>query len=100
MQTVTEIAYHRNGIGGDGFYVARVNDTDQGRTLVAIVPAWAVGDEDTDRANSPGGGVPCFVIDPAVAAGETGTIAFGENSWRGDNYFDVVVTAAREYQKR
>ncbi len=103
---VLEIDYHRNGVGGDGFFVALVRDPDlDNRVLVAIVPAWAVEQvRDLDvsmwnQVESPAGGLPCFVIDPEIASGpwtKPGTIAFGTNSWRGDNYFDLVVKAAQE----
>ena len=105
---VLSIAYHRNGVGGDGFYVAlvRVHEGDQ-RVLVCIVPAWAVWANDDDETPltgrqaaelSPGGGLPCFAIDPGLASGpwtKPGTVEFGVNSWRGDHYFDLVAAAAR-----
>jgi len=98
---VLSIAYHRNGISGDGFYVAlvRTPDADQ-RVLTVIVPGWAVDSEDAAK-ESPGGGYPCFAIDPGLASGpwtNPGTVEFGVNSWRGDHYFDLVRDAAKAYQ--
>ena len=46
MQKITSIDYHRNGIGGDGFYVALIEDTDLDHPLVAIVPSSAVESDD------------------------------------------------------
>lgn len=89
---VLEIAYHRNGVSGEGFWVARIRH--EGTIKIAIVPDWAVRTNHPAQV-SPDGCYPCYVIDPAKAAGEDGTIAFGPNSWRGDHFFDTVVTAAR-----
>jgi len=99
---VLEIAYHRNGVGGDGFYVAlvRVPDLDQ-KVLVVIVPGWAVevGTYAKAAQRCPTGCVPAYAIDPEIASGpwrKPGTVAFGVNSWRGEYYFDLVVAAAKE----
>ena len=93
---VIGIAYHRNGVAGDAVVVARVKDHDlDGRIFVAMVPAWAVRYEGKSIFDKSSGGYPCYVIDPEVAAGEDGTVEFGANSWRGDNFFQTVVDAAR-----
>lgn len=96
---VLSIAYHRNGVCGDGFYVALVRTPDaEQRVLTVIVPEWAVEAGDWQKASEicPSGCVPCYVIDPELASGpwtKPGTVEFGVNSWRGDHYFAVVVAA-------
>jgi hypothetical protein len=103
---VLSIDYHRNGVGGDGFYVAlvRAHEADH-RVLTVIVPGWAVEAvrDGKDAAEvCPSGTYPCYAIDPTLAAGpwtNPGTVEFGVNSWRGDHYFDLVVNAAIEWEK-
>lgn len=63
--TVQDIAHHRNGIAGEGFYVLLF--TSEGESLVGIV------------FEAPGH---CAVFNPGRLY--EGTIAFGENSYRGD----------------
>lgn len=106
---VLSIDYHRNGVGGDGFFVAlvRVAEPDQ-KVLVCIVPAWAVFGNDGDGTPltwqqavelCPGGCLPCYCVDPELASGswtKPGTVQFDVNSWRGDHYFEIVAKAARE----
>ena len=68
--TIIDIAFHRNGICGAPFYVVLFEDHGaEGSRKVAIVflePHY------------------CAVLDVAKLA--AGDIAFGSNSWRGDNY--------------
>jgi hypothetical protein len=96
---VLSIACHRNGVSGDPFFVALVRDSEMKRVFTVIVPAWAPYASPSELSQQAPGGLPCYVIDPGIAAGSAsapGTIAFGENSWRGDHYFDLVAGAARE----
>jgi len=69
-------AWHRNGICGTGFDVALFDATiDSGpQRMVAILRS----PEDENV------GVDCFVLDVAKLA--AGDIAFGSNSWRGDDF--------------
>jgi hypothetical protein len=93
MKKVVSIAYHRNGVSGDPFYVALVEDDESERgPLLAIVPDSAV--VSGGMASPQTGCLQCYVINPLLAA--QGTIEFGPNSWRGDKFFDVVVEAAKE----
>ena len=82
-RTVKEVAYHRNGIVGNGFNVALIRDSD-GSTKVAV------------RFDDHQGGLNIAVLDVALLA--EGIIAFGENSWRGDEYAPLVDTAIRAYE--
>lgn len=67
-----ESAYHRNGVSGNGFW-AHVFIDDDGSRKVAI----DFGDI---------GQCPVAVLDIDILA-KSG-VAFGVNSWRGDNYAD------------
>jgi hypothetical protein len=74
---VNDLAYHRNGIGGEGFYAIRFhahNDDSTAQEMVATVfpePGYVA------------------VLDVELlygGRGTVGTVAFGANSWRGDVY--------------
>ena len=68
--TINSIAYHRNGICGAPFEVVLFEDQGpEGSRKVAIL---------FDEPHY------CAVLDVAKLA--AGDIAFGSNSWRGDNY--------------
>lgn len=87
VRRVTAIAYHRNGVSGEGFYVVRFQ------------PYVASGVEDEMVAvvfDAPGH-VAVFDLDKLAH----GTIAFGENSWRGDDFEPELrkAIAAREVKE-
>jgi hypothetical protein len=68
--TIIDIAHHRNGICGAPFQVVLFEDQGpEGSRKVAIL---------FDEAHY------CAVLDVSKLA--AGDIAFGSNSWRGDNY--------------
>jgi hypothetical protein len=67
---VTDVAYHRNGVGGNGFHVVLFTDPEiPGHTFVATV---------FEEPHS------IAVLATNLLA--VGDVAFGSNSWRGDNY--------------
>jgi len=70
---IKEIAYHRNGIGGEGFYV--VYFTARGPCKVRNKTFYAILFDTVGQ---------CAVLGQAELA--EGTIAFGKNSWRGDDF--------------
>ena len=71
---VQEIARHRNGVSGNGFDVVKFSTRADGN-MIAIVFEGA-------------GDCAVFNLDKLTE----GKIAFGENSWRGDNYeYDLRV---------
>lgn len=81
---VQEVAYHRNGVGGEGFHVVRftAREDDQVHHMVGIV-FDGVGQ--------------CAVLDVHQTA--AGNIAFGQgNSWRGDVYEAALRRAIEESQ--
>lgn len=73
---IESIEYHRNGVSGEGFYVVLFNDLEAKRKMIATIFS------STFEKN---GECRCAVYDLAMLA--EGNIAFGENSWRGDQYF-------------
>lgn len=83
--TIKEIAWHRNGISGEGFYAVNFIDHEQ------------KGDGNKDAHflgivfDTPG---QCAVIQ-LNQSGEF-TIQFGHNSWRGDHYEDDLRKAIAE----
>lgn len=100
MIEVQQVAYHRNGVGGEAVYVALVADSEvvastrPGGTLLVLVPAWAIDEAASalDAAKrAPSGGIPCYAVDPQLAA--AGEVAFGANSWRGEQYYTAVRAA-------
>lgn len=66
--TLRSIAYHRNGSGGNGFYVVLFNDSQLG-PMVGIQFAEP--------------GSTAILHRDRLAQDD---IAFGSNSWRGDHY--------------
>jgi hypothetical protein len=72
LKSIEALDYHRNGVGGRGFYVG-IFKTVKGERYLAI------------RTND-ADGVGCFVLDLDKA--HAGNIAFGSNSWRGDVFID------------
>lgn len=90
--TVLEADYHRNGVGGEGFYVGVIQDHEQGRMLLTYFP------EEGARWQSR-----IAVVNLDTAA--TGNIYMhphgdheGGNAWRGDHYQEAaeMVRAAVE----
>lgn len=75
---VQEIAYHRNGVSGEGFYV--VTFTERRLNLVGVL--FPTPEDD---------GCHTAVFDRDLLA--RGVIEFAVNSWRGDRY-DAELRAA------
>lgn len=83
---VEEVAYHRNGVGGEGFHVVKfrgelAEGPDGDTHMVAVV------------FDEPGA---VAVFDRELLG--MGMIAFGQNSWRGDNYEEVLRAAIDRYE--
>lgn len=69
-------SYHRNGVGGDGFYCAIGEDKEEKATMLLVT--------------FPGlGQCATAVFDLAKLA--KGDIAFGSNSWRGDRFHEQML---------
>ncbi len=81
---ILAIAHHRNGVGGAPFYVILFKEQGQGGSRkVGIV---------FDEPNY------CAVLDIAIL--HAGDIAFGLNSFRGDNYEPYLRLAIKEHQTK
>jgi hypothetical protein len=80
---ITDIARHRNGVHGAPFYVILFRDKGQeGSRKIGVV-----FDEETY----------CAVFDVTKLA--TGDIAFGSNSWRGDQYEPALRQAVTAFEQ-
>ena len=83
---VKEIAYHRNGICGEGFHVVTFTQAEYGQTHNMLGILF----EGSGR---------CAVLDVDQTA--AGNIAFANgNSWRGDHFEDDLRKAITEDQAR
>jgi hypothetical protein len=80
--TFKEVQYHRNGVCGDGFHCAVVNDHENGDMLITY---FEIKDH-----------VCCAVYKLSMLP----NIRFMENSWRGDHYVDQMKKAIAEYNKQ
>lgn len=100
---VEEIAYHRNGISGNGFHVVLFTQTHEGtgwrpRTLVRLpkcnrMMGVIFTNESTDHKTT---GY-CAIFDRDKIS--QNVVAFGNNSWRGDQYEAILREAILEKQK-
>lgn len=85
---VTEVNYHRNGIGGEGFYVCRLHDPEHGE-MIAI--AFSSSVEDETEARAAGSWInPCIAV---FSEEKLPDVRFFHNSWRGDHYWPSVYDA-------
>jgi hypothetical protein len=75
MSTIKNIEFHRNGVGGDSFYVVEFNESDTGRDLVAVIASEMRYDDSEYR---------CYVIDPSDPV---------NSKWRGDTIYRDLVDA-------
>jgi len=88
---VKTLDYHRNGVGGLGFYVAIVEQVEDGIRREMIVVRFPKG------ADADAGGILCAAFD--LARLDKREIRFFHNSWRGDHYHEVVDAAIRKHEK-
>lgn len=72
MRKLENVQFHRNGVGGEPFYV--VTFTENRHNMMAVIF------DSTDQPANPR----VAVFDRDALA--EGNITFGENSWRGDTY--------------
>ena len=95
---VRSVKYHRNGIGGDPFYVIQFEDEEEFGTrrplpFIGIVPSYFVPNED-GTVGAPfcenSGCIPVYVITPDDP----------DQCWRGDYYSDRLVQACVDFEKR
>lgn len=90
---ILETAHHRNGVGGQPFHVVRFDRWDEPGVFTAIIVNQGnnLDDPDDETLNPTGhhsGQVNCFVLRE-----DMGTVAFGVNSWRGDQAWADLIAA-------
>jgi hypothetical protein len=78
--------YHRNGISGVGFHVAVFIDhhSDEGKAMMMLGVLF-----DNDRE--------CYCCAFSLKKLAEGNISFGDNSFRGDHYGDMMRAWAEDY---
>ncbi len=99
INAIQEVAYHRNGICGRGFYAIRFTSDIEGVTPAEAemwnqVPGEPVKDAKwiATVTDTPG---ECYVI--CVDLLETRGVKFGGNSWRGDHYEPELREAIKQH---
>ena len=98
------IEYHRNGVGGEGYYTIAFDSQDEdlpileiGQRMMAIVPAKCTHDEDGWLLPIKGTHIPeLLVIDPAhvmpFAEATPDSVGAGYmGNWRGADHFSQLV---------
>ena len=87
---IEEVAYHRNGICGEGFHLVKFTDSVEGPMLgVLFAPDY---DEDGYNPKSNGR---CAIMQRDKLKDDV--IAFMANSWRGDHWEDVLRQAIKDH---
>ena len=82
---IEAVAHHRNGVGGNGFFVVTFAEPRDERRMLGVV---------FDNPEDPDGERPaaftgyCAVFNRVLLAQDV--IAFAENSWRGDYYEEAL----------
>lgn len=97
IRKVHQCEYHRNGVGGEGFYAIVFDSTDDHGRTRRMLGIQFVDDLDATE-----------YINPHTAIFDIGLLAecgvtFGQNSWRGDHYYPLlrdVITEQRAAQDR
>lgn len=72
---IHDIEYHRNGVGGDSFYVVQFEEPETGLDLLAMIPSQ-MRDFDEDLR--------CYIINPSDPM---------DSKWRGDRLYRRLVDA-------
>jgi hypothetical protein len=85
--TILEVAYHRNGISGEGFNAVRFIDPAEGQDVMVGIVFEAAGHVAVLSVNKLAG-----------LGGREATVAFGANSYRGDVYAAALRAAVKEAQ--
>ncbi len=88
---VRKLAYHRNGISGLGFHVAIVDEIEDGKHREMLVVRFP------READKETGNIVCAAFD--LAKLDKRCIAFGQNSFRGDHYHQVMDEAIIEEEQ-
>ena len=90
---IEEVAYHRNGVCGEGFHLVKFIDSVEGPMLgVLFAPDY---DEEGESVGLRGSNGRCAIMQRDKL--NDGVIAFLENSWRGDHWEDVLRDACKDW---
>lgn len=96
---IEEIAYHRNGVSGAGFFVVKFIDSDVGKPKTRLI-------DKMNKIEGTQGRMIGIVFDEPyhVAVFDRGLlaqdiIAFGRNSFRGDYYESVLRKATESFSR-
>lgn len=99
MITIEEIAYHRNGISGAGFFVVKFIDKEVGKPKTRLI-------DKVNQIEGARGQMIGIVFDAPyyVAVFDRGLLAqdiitFGRNSFRGDYYEDDLRKAVESFSR-
>jgi hypothetical protein len=100
IHRIKKVDYHRNGVGGAGFYevLFEMKDEDNPDKIRNMVATWFInpecyGADDED--------VWFATFSPLCAVYDVDALSDGtDNCWRGDNFEEEVRQAVREYNKR
>jgi|TARA_A100001515_G_scaffold140230_1_gene135684 hypothetical protein len=85
---VTKIDSHRNGVSGMPFYLGMILDDDGTKKLFITFPDYGEeGSKEEERVVS--GSCRTAILDLDLLKDDV--IEFGQNSWRGDIYHDLIV---------
>lgn len=87
IKSIQEIAYHRNGISGIPFYFVRFTANNANANANFLATVFANSDEDRGY---------CAVI--CLDMIESHGIAFGRNSWRGDDFEPELRAAIKQWE--
>lgn len=94
VKSIAQIAHHRNGISGRSFYAVLFTCKDNGLMVAAVFPSCE-DDEGLSVFNEAEPEIAVFQLDGLMNE----TVAFGENSWRGDFYAGELFAAIREHER-
>ena len=78
------IAYHRNGVGGEGFYAIAFSYREDGRSHRMVATVFGSDDDEHYGQTAPCTGRVAALDADLAAAGVVGRD--GKNTWRGDNF--------------
>lgn len=95
ITAIRQISYHRNGVSGRSFYAALFVCKDNGLMVAAIFPNGE-DDEVIPTFNMDEPEIAVFQLDKLMEE----TVAFGENSWRGDYYAPAIITEIQRIARR
>lgn len=87
---VLQVAYHRNGIGGEGFYAVLFEDAESAAANGIGSPRFVAAVFDGP------GRVAVLAVEPLVT--DVG-VRFGPNSWRGDHFEPILRAAIQEHER-